>query len=378
MKNRTFPFFSTALLICLAGLFVLSGCASVGRTPSASLDTPEHHVFNGFKLFEAGDLTGADQEFSMALELDPKYSRAYYGSGLVKGYRQAYEKGFEDLKKALKYAGSGEDSAFAYTGMMRLSMLENKDRWLTAVEGHFRNAISSGDKIAEPHFFMGIAYKEAGVLEKAARQFEMVLEMNQSLVAEADREYEAVQRMIRSRPGFQTVQNVALEKQMTRADTAAILLHELQVDRLFKNMGIAVTEVEKMPRDVDGHILKTDILAVIGIGLKGLMPYHDGYFYPDRPMTRARYAMVMGDIIATLTRDDGLRKRFIGSPSPFPDVDPGVPYFNDVMVCTTRGIMEPVDFMTGRFDPEGNVTGADALLMIRKLKEKLKEQVAGD
>ena len=119
--------------------------------------------------------------------------------------------------------------------------------------------------------------------------------------------------------------------------------------------------------------MKTDIESVIGIELKGLMPMSDSLFHPDDPITRFSYAMILEDIISTLSNDDNLRTKFIGYPSAFKDVDPDLPYFNAIMVCTTRGIMEPVNFMEGLFQPEGYVSGADALLIIRKFKETLKE-----
>jgi hypothetical protein len=50
-----------------------------------------------------------------------------------------------------------------------------------------------------------------------------------------------------------------------------------------------------------------------------------------------------------------------------------LPYFNAVMVCTTRGIMETADAGTGEFMPMGPVSGADALLAIRTLKSQLEK-----
>jgi len=373
MKNLQLKSVTAGFVVFLAGLFILSGCVSSGRAPQASLDTPEHHVFNGVKLFDANDLAGAAREFALALELDPGFSRAYYGAGLVKGHQGAFSEAFENLNLALEHAGSKEDRAFAHIGMMRVLPLEKGNNWLSKVEKQFQKANFSKGNIPDSYFYMGMAFKQAGQLEKAAGQFDKVLKMDKGLVAQADKEYAHVQQMIRALPGNETGRHLALDKAVTRADTAAILVHELEVDRLFKKEGILGGELNALPRDVENHPLKTDIAAVMAIGLKGMMPFSDGYYYPGRPMTRARYAMAMGDIIATLTRDKGLRARFVGTVSPFPDVDAGAPYFNDIMVCSTRGIMEPVDFMSGRFDPEGGITGAQALLMIRKLKEKLKE-----
>jgi hypothetical protein len=42
------------------------------------------------------------------------------------------------------------------------------------------------------------------------------------------------------------------------------------------------------------------------------------------------------------------------------------------MVVTSRGIMEAKDFTTGEFAPLAPVPGADALLIIKKIKEELR------
>jgi hypothetical protein len=73
-----------------------------------------------------------------------------------------------------------------------------------------------------------------------------------------------------------------------------------------------------------------------------------------------------------VTGDNALATKFIGSSSPFPDLRNDLPYFNSVMVVTSRGIMEAKDFTSGEFAPLSPVPGVDALLIIRKLKEELK------
>lgn len=70
----------------------------------------------------------------------------------------------------------------------------------------------------------------------------------------------------------------------------------------------------------------------------------------------------------TRQKDEG----WLGHVSPFADVRNDVPCFNAVMVCTTRGIIEPRRCVRQDiFDPGGAVSGADALLAIRRLNEDL-------
>ena len=59
--------------------------------------------------------------------------------------------------------------------------------------------------------------------------------------------------------------------------------------------------------------------------------------------------MVIEDILIKVTGDNALATRFIGNASPFPDLRSDLPYFNAVMVVTSRGIMEVKDIVSGCF-----------------------------
>ena len=82
--------------------------------------------------------------------------------------------------------------------------------------------------------------------------------------------------------------------------------------------------------------------------------------------------MMIEDILIKVSGDNALATKFIGSASPFPDLRNDLPYFNAIMVVTSRGIMEAKDLTTGEFSPLGSVPGVDALLIIKKIKEELK------
>jgi len=67
-----------------------------------------------------------------------------------------------------------------------------------------------------------------------------------------------------------------------------------------------------------------------------------------------------------------VRTKFIGQASPFADVRNDLPYFNAVMTVTTRNVMEAKDKVRGLFAPTEVISGAEALLVIRLLKDELK------
>jgi hypothetical protein len=79
------------------------------------------------------------------------------------------------------------------------------------------------------------------------------------------------------------------------------------------------------------------------------------------------------DLLIRITRDASLSTRYIGERSPFPDVSKNVWYYNATRTVVNRGLMTVKNKVTGEFEPLSHVSGADALLTIRTLKEILKE-----
>ena len=75
-----------SIIACLMlSVFVMAivSCAPKPRKEVRALDTPEHHVFSGNKLLDKGKYDDAKREFELAISLDPKFSSAHAGLGLV-------------------------------------------------------------------------------------------------------------------------------------------------------------------------------------------------------------------------------------------------------------------------------------------------------
>jgi hypothetical protein len=372
---------SRKLFFVIAGIciFFLSACGPKAVAPEAEFDTPAHHVKNGHKLLKAGKIDAALREFNWAKDLDPKYSPAYVGLGLVQGVQGEFDSGFKAMKMAQRYADGKEQKVAFNVGYMRLYIMGGekvKKNWLKEVNTRFNNAIRYIPDLPEPYFYMGVAYKNSYKFQKAAANFTKVLELDKGFVAEADNEYAIVQKIQRAMPGSEYGKK-----------TAALFIEELEIDALFKKRTpkkfatafkdptkeFAAGEYVKTPpaTDIENHVLKADIDAVIAIGIKGLQPGPDHTFQPEKVITRAEFAMMIEDILIKITGDNGLATKFIGNASPFPDLRNDLPFFNAAMVCTTRNIMETKDVATGEFAPMEPVTGAEALLSIRALKTQL-------
>lgn len=386
--------------LCIIGLFSLIISCAPPKTakPLAEMDTPEHHFYTGMKLLDQEQFEQAQKEFNRAIELSPRFSKAYGGIALVKAYIHDYNAAFDNLKKGWKYAKTNEEKCFIHVGYIRVNTLskiactrigtdcEQDKSWLDKCKEEFNKAIELDPKYSPAYYWMGFAYKTALDFQKAGDMFAKVMDLKGELTAEAEKQWKIVQDIQRAMPGTVTGKKIALLEKITRADAAALFMEELKIDVLykkrtpktfdtsFKEPGKFVSET-KTPitaNDITDHPLKADIEGILQIGVRGLERYPDGNFYPNEFVDRATYAMMIEDILIKVTGDNSLATKYIGSTSPFPDLRSDLPYFNAVMVVTSRGIMQAKTISTGEFVPLDKVSGVEALLIIKKFKEELK------
>jgi tetratricopeptide (TPR) repeat protein len=387
------------VLMMLMAFLLMISCAQKGRVPTSQLDTPDHHFATGMKLLNQEKFGDAQREFELAMELDPQYAKAQAGIGLVKAYQTDYKGGFTALDKAWGYAKTDEEKLFIHIGYVRVNTLSHaycmqvgvvcqrvdKD-WLDISRGEFEKAILIDPASSAAYYYMGLCYKAALDVVQAGQMFAKVLELRKDFTGEADQQWNLMQKIQRAMPGTITGKQIAFVEKITRADAAALFMEELKIDNLYKKrtpktFDTSFKDPEKaavkpkattLPADILKHPLKADMEGIIQIGVRGLEVYPDGLFHPNDLIERAAYAMMIEDILIKVSGDNALATKFIGSTSPFPDLRSDLPYFNAVMVVTTRQIMGAKDITTGEFVPLGAVEGADALLIIRKIKEELK------
>jgi len=234
---------------------------------------------------------------------------------------------------------------------------------------------------------LGLLYFNTGENQKAITEFKKVIEINGSMAKEADAEFAIIQKIKKAMPESINGKRIAIIKQISRADVAALFIEELKIDELLDKRAPKKSDASlKGPEtnsqtgehvkdirvtDIDDHVLRADMQAAINIGIRGLQPFPDNKFRPDQIITRAEYAIMIEDILIKITGENELATRYIDRSSPFPDLHNDLPYFNAVMTCASRGIMTANDMRTGEFDPFGPISGADALLGIRALKTQL-------
>ncbi|MFZ4436866.1 MAG: tetratricopeptide repeat protein [Syntrophales bacterium] len=398
MNGRIKPMGLLRFLVVVSASLLMISCGPKAQQPLSQLDTPEHHTFTGIRLLNQEKFVDAGREFELALRLDPGYAKAHVGIGLVKAYQKDFTGGLDALKQAEKHVRTDEEKVFVRVGYIRVNTLSNSaclrigieckpdDAWLKYSKDAFDEAVKIDPKAAAPHYYMGEAYLTALDLDQSGRMFSRVLSLNGEYVKEADGRWKLVQKIQRAMPGTVTGKKIALVEQLNRGDVAALFMEELKVDVLYerktpKTFDTAFKDPEKAKTtiagrtsaaDIGNHPLRADIEGIVRIGMRGLEVYPDGNFRPDEMVNRATYAMMIEDILIKISGDNALATRFIGSTSPFPDLRADLPYFNAVMVVNTRGLMEAKDMISGAFMPLQPVGGADALLVIRKMREELR------
>lgn len=378
-KSITFCMLFTVVILLIS-------CGPKARIPTSQLDTPEHHTNTGLRLLDQAKYSDAEREFELAVQLDPKYSKAYTGIALVKTATADFTAARDNLKKGWRYADADDEKLFVYVSRIRYySAGKLGKKWLNLAKDEFDNAVLIDAKHAPAYYFMGLAYKAGLEFDSAGRMFSKVLDLKTDYISEADVQWNLIQKIQRAMPGTVNGKIIAIVDRITRADAAALFMEELTIDQLYKKrtprtFDTSFKEPEKAAgkpakvtaKDIADHPLKVDIEGILEVGVRGLENYPDGNFHPQEIVTRAAYAMMLEDILIKVTGDNSLATKFIGSTSPFPDLRADLPYFNAVMVVTSRGIMEAKDMTSGEFAPLNPVPGVDALLIIRKIKQELK------
>lgn len=403
MKKVTYIGFFYALFF----LFLLNyGCVQK-TTPRCNLpeDNPQHHYLMGMNALESGKLPVAKEKFDRALYCDEKFSKALSGLAIVtaetaityedKKFKEVQiERSYEYLKQAKKNAENDVDMFDYYLAEIRVNAVLRGKNWLEKAESAYKEAKSlnideknllyyQGKESAD--YFMGLAYLSALEFQKARDRFADVLNSKREgkWHEKADRAWKKTDKIVRAMAGF-TVGDVgkmiAIKDSISRGDLSALLVDELKIDKLFAGRIPIDTQINAMkpefiPADILKHQFKEEILTVLKFKVRGLEPKFDEttkayLFKPDEPVTRGEMAFILEDVLIKLTGDEKLATAYFGADrSPFPDVKTTSPFFNAVMNMTTRGIMEGE--ISGEFRVNANVDGAEALLAMRMLKQKM-------
>lgn len=391
-------------ILAATGALLLSGCATVQPRCTAVDDNPAHHYQIGMKALENGINTTAQEKFERALYCDEEFSIAHSGLAIVSAekVKAQTDAGFkavevkrvtDELSKAKKLANRPDQYFDYYTAVIRTSTLMKPKNWLADAE----NAYNNGSKLSVDErtltyylgtealpYFMGVAWLENREFQKARDSFNAVLTSKREgkWHEKADKGWRRVDKIVRAMGGL-TVgdvgKSIATRDSVSRADLAALIIDELKIDKVMAGrIPIAAQSAKKAeftPADMTNHAFKEEVLTLLKWNVRGMEPKYDEtsrayLFKPGDPVTRGEMAFILEDVLVKLTGDEKIATAYFGQDrSPFPDVKATSALYNAVMNMTSRSIMESE--LSGEFRVNAPVDGAEALLAIRTLKQKI-------
>jgi tetratricopeptide (TPR) repeat protein len=401
--NRYMPWCGPIIVLML--LTACAGPKVVKRCTDAQDNAP-HHVLQAMEQLEAGRLEEARTKLERAIFCDETYPPAYAGRALLlamqavrqtdAGYRQVDTgRALAELDQAARRSKTPEDRFIYLTTAIRVLTHLKGEKWLEQAQRHFRQSqeLTVDEKKLLYYqgreaaiYFMGVAYY-TGVQDfgRARDLFRQVLDAKRESRwhEKADEAWKKADKIARATAGI-TVgdvgRQIATRDQVSRGDLAAFLVDELKVDQLFAGRipVRAIADQQRapfIPADVLSHPFKTDMLTLMKWQIRGLEPQYDAQtraplFRPDAAVARKEVAIVLEDVLIKLTGDERLASAFIGQDkSPFPDVVPTAPWYNAVVNAVTRGLMKTE--LSGEFRPDAPADGAEVLLAVRVLKQRL-------
>ncbi|MBT7890198.1 MAG: hypothetical protein HN580_14345 [Deltaproteobacteria bacterium] len=397
--------FSIVIMLTLM-IVACGGAPAKKRSQTGHMDTPSFHVQRGDEALMKSQYEPARSAYKKALSLDGNYSPALSGLAAATAYeasrpgvseqtkKQVLQEAVSQIEQALDNATSSASRARAHSFAIQvyLSLQLPREEWYEKVKDHFEEAQELTPNNPAPVFYMAKAEAAGHNYNQAALFYQKVLAQGGKFEARANKELKRIQRIQRALPSSGFGKRIANVEKITRADVAGLFIVELKLDRLYrdqqkkKGSGYQVPKsqrklkmdpLQKYPEavDISGHPLESAIKEVMSLGIKGLSADPAHKFYPDQEFKRAEFSQLLQDLLIKITRDPSLATRFIGEPSPFPDVSPDVWYYNAVRTVINRGLMKVNNAVTGNFSPLAPVSGADALLAIRNLKEILNAYV---
>lgn len=362
------------ILLVILSSFTLTACAATERTAMRFLDTSEHHTYTGIILARQEKFDDAEREFSLALQLNCESALANAGMSIVKSQKGDFEAAVEHMELAERFARSSTERLYVHTLKIQLyAMTRRPENWIELAEEEYRRAVTISPRFSAAHYCMGLARMMNHEFDEAGRLFIKVLDLNDEYLEQADREWKRIQMILEAEPANHRIEEIALVDRVTRSQLALILVDQLKLDELYHGLGIYNASLKKESHllDVEYHPHKREIEVVVDMNVAGLEPYPDGTFHPDDLVTRLALAVVVYDIMVRVSGDKLLAERYGDLLEPTETADFPHSNYDAIRTAVGRGIMPDEWFTSSRLAPYSPVSGAEALLVVKNLKDVL-------
>lgn len=364
-------------IIFLALLFI--NCGPKVKSQS-HVDTPESHYRAGMRYLEDQNYNSSLTEFERSVALDKKFALGWAGLGLATGLNGELKLGQKYMDKALNLGKKNAD-VHILAGRLWIARREENRKWFKKAVKELERALDIDKRNEGAQYYLGEAHFYNYDFTRAEAQFRHVIDLKSDYSHKADQMWALADKINRAKPGTAAGNKVALVLEITRADLAALFIEELKLTEIFNRsassggtqfvspVAAASQKNQPLPPDVQGHWAEGWISDALNLGV--MEPRSDGNFHPEETVKRLDFAMAVARLLGVLSSDPGLETRYFGEPqSRFSDVSSTHPAYSAMALCSERGIMTAD--ITGKFRHTETVTGADALLIIRKIQNAIR------
>ena len=357
---------------------LLVSCGRPAVQPQSPLDRPESHYIQGLTELESGQVLLAERAFNRSRALDDSYPGYSVGKALISLRNGEYHDARKRIDAALRKDRNFVDAHIVLGRIVSeegVALGRSTSAWLNEAENAYRRAEKLSDESQDVAWYWAQSYAMAGELELAREKLQEILAVGRGKwVEKALSEVERLQKAERSAPGSRAGIEIGLKAAITRAEWSVLLVDELKLPELIRKRGdvVQTAPTSELPADIESSWASAWIREIIAVGLMGLQAYPDGNFYPDRILTRAQYAQANQAILILLSGDKSLSHAYIGQKSRFPDLRADNYAYNALALSLERGLLEIADRRTGAVNPQGSVSGAQALLAIRQLQNSFR------
>lgn len=382
MKSKFF------LNFLLAGMIFSFSCAPAMITESI-VDTPRDHYITGLDKLEKDDMAGAEAEFLRAATLQTRSPYGYTGMAYLEIKRKNYKNALKMADKAIELDKTFAE-AIAAKGYA-ICMLKKDEDWKTEALSLFKKAAKYEPENQRVQFVAGECCLGIQEYEVSLEYFKKAAALKGYFDAKAKSRVGVVEKLVPNKPKSKKGSRIAIREKIDRSDLCVLLIYELNLkvligemrpdifDRIYKKDSkdskdsLENDKQFKIPPDISGSGEKWIICEIIPLFLDDLKIFPNGYFYPDKIVTKAQFAHVMQSIIVMLKNDQSFATRYIGSDSPFRDVNSDYYSYNSILLATGEELM-PWDKVSGNFYPEKSVSGMEAIEFLGKLSIFLKNK----
>ncbi len=377
MKTGFKRLFSVLLLF---PLLLAVSCAASSK--AVNIDKVKEQYLTGCRKLESGNFKDAEAAFLAVLEQGGKTAYGHTGMAMLEADRGNHRQAAMHVKKALRLDSEFPDAWIAKGHA--LAKRGGDDDWFSEASEAFDKALELTPGDERTLFYYAESALVAGKFDIASELYVSIAIKKEQLAGRARARSVLATLLMDAQPVRQSCIDIGLDDTVDRADLAVLLVEQFEIiefvgkhrsdlyRELYRKNGPYRVNRSKIRKETDDERARECIYAVVQLRLAGLSQFPNGFFYPDRVVTRAQFASLVQSIAAIIGHDESLTTRFIGSDTPFSDVRNDYYAYNAIRFCVENGLLSTIS-RTDEFDPGGTVSGAEALVTLRRLANMLEK-----